>query len=148
MMTDFYSDDPKSKKTGFIPDKLYEIVERDELSEDVKIVSEIASRFLDLKDYSAQKPIVLLHTFTRLARMSPSALWTCLEILAGGRKLEQSLSEQGSEVAFSKQAIHQRRNRDLEKIESMLPEIAEAMKTILTRKPSRDDEKTTKIKKG
>lgn len=143
-MTDDYSDEPRSKKTGFIPDKLYEILERDELSEDVKIVSEIASRLLDLRDHSSQKPIVLLHTFTRLARKSPSALWVCLEILAGGRKLEQSLSEQGSEQSFSKQAIHQRRNRDLEKIESILPEIADAMRTILTRKSKSSDKNKAK----
>ena len=127
----------KSRKTGFIPDKLYEIVEREELSEDVKIVSELASRLLDLRDISPAKPIVLLHTMTRLARMSPSALWTCLEILAGGRSLEESLSEQGQKQAFSKQAIHQRRNRDLEKVESMLPEIAQAMRSILTRKETK-----------
>lgn len=142
-MTDPFSSEPRSKKTGFIPDKLYEIVERDELSEDVKVVSEIASRLLDLRDYSPQKPIVLLHTFTRLARKSPSALWSCLEILAGGRTLDQSLSEQGKEQSFSKQAIHQKRNRDLLKIEEDLPEIASAMRTILTRKstkPSKTNE--------
>ena len=138
-MTDYYSDEPKSRKTGFIPDKLYEIVERDELSEDVKIVSEVASRLLDLRDYNSQKPIVLLHTLTRLARMSPSALWACLDILSGGRKLEQSLSEQGSELSFSKQAIHQKRNRDLDKIESMLPEIGEAMRATMTRKSTNND---------
>ena len=135
---DTFSDEPRSKKTGFIPDKLYNIIERDEMSEDVKIVSEIASRLIDLRDLSPSKPIVILHIFNRLFRKSPSALWTCLEILGGGRVLEKSLTEQADEVSFSKQAIHQRRNRDLEKIEEILPEVAEAMRIILTNKGSQN----------
>ena len=145
-MTDLdpYSDEPRSKFTGFIPEKLYDIVEREPLEEDAKIVSELASRFLDLKEIDPRKPIVLLHVFSKLLRTSPSALWTTLEILAGGRGLGRSLSERGKEVAFSKQAIHQRQTRDLEKIEHLLPEIASAMKTILRRKESEEPKRKKK----
>ncbi len=139
-MTDLdpYSDEPRSKFTGFIPEKLYHIVEREPLEEDAKVVSELASRFLDLKEIDPRKPIVLLHVFSKLLRTSPSALWTTLEILAGGRGLGRSLSERGDKVSFSKQAIHQRQSRDLEKIEAFLPEIAKAMETILKRRGSEE----------
>ena len=51
---DFYSDEPRSKLTGFIPDKLYEVVERDPLPERTKIISELADRILELKEMSPQ----------------------------------------------------------------------------------------------
>jgi len=96
-------------------------------------VSELASRLLDLKEIDSRLPIILLHTFSKLMRVSPSGLWTCLEILAGGRDLDKSLSEKGKEVSFSKQAIHQRQQRDLARIQEILPEIAETMSAIMGR---------------
>ena len=128
----FYSDEPRSRLTGFIPDKLYDIVERDPLTETTKIISELSSRILELKEVDPRKPIILLHVLSKVSRTSPSALWAVLEILAGGRDLEKSLSERGKEMAFSKQAIHQKRNRDLEKLESVLPDIADSLRSILS----------------
>jgi len=131
----FYSPEPRSKMTGFIPEKLYHIVERDPLTEESKIVSELASRILELKEVNPRKPIVLLNVLARISRLSPSALWIVLEILAGGRDLEKSLSQKGKDLSFSKQAVHQKRNRDLEKLDTILPDIAEALKQIMTTKP-------------
>lgn len=128
---DFYSDEPRSKLTGFIPDKLYEVVERDPLPERTKIISEMADRLLELKELNPRAPIVLIHILGRVARSSPSALWIVLEILAGGRDMEKSLSDKGREMSFSKQAIHQKRSRDLMKLEEILPDIAESLKSIL-----------------
>lgn len=128
---DFYSDEPRSKLTGFIPDKLYEIVERDPLPERTKIISELADRLLELKELNPRSPMVLIHVLGRVSRTSPSALWIVLEILAGGRDLEKSLSDKGKEMSFSKQAIHQKRSRDLAKLEEILPDIAESLKSIL-----------------
>ena len=128
---DFYSDEPRSKLTGFIPDKLYEIVERDPLPERTKIISELADRLLELKELNPRSPMVLIHVLGRVSRTSPSALWIVLEILAGGRDLEECLSDKGKEMSFSKQAIHQKRSRDLAKLEEILPDIAESLKSIL-----------------
>ena len=128
---DFYSDEPKSRMTGFIPDKLYEVIERDPLPERTKIISELADRILELKEMSPRTPTVLLHALGRVSGASPSALWLVLEILAGGRDLEKSLSDRGREMSFSKQAIHQRRARDLAKLEEILPGVADSLKAIL-----------------
>lgn len=132
--SDPYDLTPKSKLTGFIPDKLYDIVEQDPIDDKTKVVSELASRLLDLKEIDSRLPIVLLHSFQKLLRISPSGLWTTLEILAGGRGLDKSLSERGKEFSFSKQAIHQKQQRDLTKISEQMPEIAEALSQILGRK--------------
>ena len=128
---DFYSDEPRSRMTGFIPDKLYETLERDPLPERTKVISELADRVLELKEMNPRAPILLLHILGRVSKSSPSALWLILEILAGGRDLEKSLSEKGREMSFSKQAIHQRRARDLAKLEEILPGVAESLKSIL-----------------
>lgn len=128
---DFYSNEPRSKLTGFIQDKLYQVVERDPLPERTKIISELADRLLELKELNPRSPMVLIHVLGRVARSSPSALWIVLEILAGGRDLEKSLSNKGREMSFSKQAIYQKRSLDLAELEEILPDIAESLKPIL-----------------
>jgi hypothetical protein len=128
---DYYSDEPRSKLTGFIPDKLYDIVERDSVSDETKVICEISSRLLELREYNSIKPIQFIHILARIARISPSALWVVLEILSGGSDLEKSLSERGKEMSFSKQAIHQKRKRDLQMLNDKMPELAETIKSIL-----------------
>lgn len=145
MDQDYYDLKSKSKVTGFIPDKLYEIVERDPLPDDTKIVSELADRFLELKEINTRKPIILLHLLGKVARTSPGALWIVLEILSGGRDLDKSLSEKGKEKSFSKQAIHQKRNRDLAKLDETMPEVAKVLRTIICpgsiNKPSKEGDR-------
>ena len=53
---DFYSDEPRSRMTGFIPDKLYETLERDPLPERTKVISELADRILELKEMNLGHP--------------------------------------------------------------------------------------------
>lgn len=101
------------------------------MPERTKIISELADRLLELKELNPRSPMVLIHVLGRVARSSPSALWIALEILAGGRDLEKSLSNKGREMSFSKQAIHQKRSLVLAKLEEILPDIAESLKPIL-----------------
>ena len=126
--------------TGYIPGKLYEELdhsghplEKEEQPEDVKIVAEIASRILDLRDHDRKKPIRLINQLMRLYRISPSCLWLACEILASHRLGGKSLSEQGEEQLVSKQAIHQEQARSLQKLEEIMPGIADQMRRILGR---------------
>ena len=138
-----YGGQSKSKLTGYIPGKLYEDIdhegrsfEQEETPEDVKIVSEICARLLELRDFDRRKPVRLLNQLSRLYRVSPSCLWIACEILAANRLAGKSLTELGAEMHFTKQAIHQEQSRDLEELERIMPSVAEQMRTILGRKKS------------
>ena len=126
--------------TGYIPGKLYEPLdysghplEKEEQPEDVKIVAEIASRILELRDHDRTKPIRLINQLIRLYRISPSCLWLACEILASHRLGGKSLSDLAEESNFSKQAIHQQQVRSLQKLEEIMPGIADEMRRILGR---------------
>ena len=133
--------------TGYIPGKLYEDLdhhghpfEEEDQPEDVKIVSEIASRILDLRDCGRQKPIRLLNQFSRLYRVSPSCLWLACEILGSNRQGGKSLTQIAKEHHFTKQAIHQSQNRDLEGLEHIMPGVTDQMRAILGRSSHEKDE--------
>ena len=130
---DTYSDEPRSKFAEFIPGKLYDIPVQAEIGEDVRIVSEIASRLLELREVDPRKPIRLLLQLSKVYRISSTCLWMVCEILASNRKGGKSLSEIGKETGISKQAIHQRQKRDLLKLKEIMPEIAEVVSIILGR---------------
>ena len=137
-MTD--SSKRQSRLTGYIPGKLYEELdhhghpfEMEDEPEDVKIVSEIASRLLDLRDEDRKKPFRLLNQFMRLYRVSPSCLWLALEILSSNRLGGKSLSDLGGEIGCSKQAVHQQQNRDLEALARIMPGVADQMSRTLGR---------------
>ena len=132
-MGDDYSDEPRSKFTGFIPGKLYEIADPAPLPESVRIVAEIAARLLELREEDPRKPVRLLSQLGRVYRISSSSLWIVCEILAANQAGGKSLAEIGEESFFSKQAIHQRQSRDLAKLREVMPEVAEAISTILGR---------------
>lgn len=126
--------------TGYIPGKLYEDLdhhghpfESEEMPEEVKIIAEISSRILDLRDHDRRKPIRLFNQFIRLYRVSPSCLWLACEILASNRLGGKSLSQIAKEMEVTKQAIHQEQARDLEKLEEIMPSVADQMRRILGR---------------
>lgn len=130
----------QGRLTGYIPGKLYEDLdhsghpmESEEMPEDVKIVSEIASRILDLRDHDRSKPIRLINQLIRIYRVSPSLLWLTCEILASNRLGGKSLSEIARESMVSKQAIHQEQERNLKKMEEIMPGISDQMRRILGR---------------
>ena len=126
--------------TGYIPGKLYEELDqsghpfvKEEQPDDVKLVSEIAARILDLRDLGIKKPIRLINQFIRLYRVSPNCLWLACEILASHRQGGKSLSDLAEESYFTKQAIHQSQVRDLQELERIMPGIADEMRRILGR---------------
>lgn len=128
-------DRTQSKYVRFIPDMGYDITEREDMPERTQITSEICVRLLELKDCDATSPILLMTKLLRLYRADPFCFWIAVEVLSGDRLQAKSLASLGREQMESKQATHQRQNRALATIEKVMPEVADALREILTRKP-------------
>ena len=80
----------------------------------------------------------------RLYRTDPFSMWIAVEVLAGDRLQAKSLASLGRDEKESKQANHQRQNRALSSLDKVMPEVAEALREILTRKPIKVNKKTKK----
>ena len=133
MPRDPYDSAPRSKFEGYIPGKGYDVQAGEPTPPAVAITSEIAARLLDLRDLDRRKPVRLLNQLLRLYRLAPAMLWAACEILAANRQGGKSLAEIGAEQNCSKQAVHQEQKRSLQRIAETMPEVAEAMATILGR---------------
>lgn len=128
----------QSKYVRFIPEMKYETTERDGVPERTQITSEICARLVELKETDATSPILLMTKLLRLYRADPFSMWIAVEVLAGDRLQAKSLASLGREEKESKQATHQRQNRALSTLEKVMPEVAEALREILIRKPMKE----------
>ena len=131
---DEYSDEPRSDREEFYPDKLYLIPNPDPPSAPAQIVSEISARFLDLKEVDRRLPIRIIYQLSKVWKISPSLFWVTFEILAANRKGGNSLTQIAIEEYVTKQAIHQERDRELNSLAQVMPEVAQTIETILKRK--------------
>ena len=131
---DEYSDEPRSDREEFYPDKLYLISKPDPPSAAAQIVSEISARFLDLKEVDRRLPIRIIYQLSKVWKISPSLFWVTFEILAANRKGGNSLTQIAIEEYVTKQAIHQERDRELNSLAQVMPEVAQTIETILKRK--------------
>ena len=131
---DEYSDEPRSDREEFYPDKLYLITNPVPPSEESQIVSEISARFLDLKEVNRRRPIKLLYQLSKIWKISPALFWVTFEILAANRKGGNSLTQIAVEEYVTKQAIHQERDRELNALAQVMPEVARMIESILKRK--------------
>ena len=131
---DEYSDEPRSDREEFYPDKLYLITNPVPPSEESQIVSEISARFLDLKEVNRRRPIKLLYQLSKIWKISPALFWVTFEILAANRKGGNSLTQIAVEEYVTKQAIHQERDRELNSLAQVMPGVAQMIETILKRK--------------
>ena len=131
---DEYSDEPRSEREEFYPDKLYLIPNPDPPSEPAQIVSEISARFLDLKEVDRRLPIRIIYQLSKVWKISPALFWVTFEILAANRKGGNSLNQIAVEQYVTKQAIHQERDRELNSLAQVMPEVARMIESILKRK--------------
>ena len=131
---DEYSDEPRSEREEFYPDKLYLIPHPVPPSEPSKIISEISARFLDLKEVDRRMPIRIIYQLSKVWKISPALFWVTFEILAANRKGGNSLAQIAVEQYVTKQAIHQERDRELSSLASVMPEVARMIESILKRK--------------
>ena len=127
-------EEPKAKFVAFIPELGYDIPEREDLHERTRITSEIAARLLELRLIDSTAPHLLMHKLVRVYRKDPFAMWLAVEVLAGDTFQGKSLSELGESNEESKQATHHRQNRALFALESAFPGVAEALRSILSRR--------------
>ena len=127
-------EEPKAKLVAYVPELLYEIPEREPIPEKTQVISELAVRLLELRETEPTAPILLMTKLTRLYRKDPFACWLAVEVLAGDNLQGQSLAELGRQEKESKQATHQRQHRALNAISSAMPEVADALRSILSRK--------------
>ena len=131
---DEYSDEPRSEREEFYPDKLYLIPNPVPPSEPSKIISEISARFLDLKEVDRRMPIRIIYQLSKVWKISPALFWVTFEILAANRKGGNSLAQIAVEQYVTKQAIHQERDRELNALAQVMPEVARMIESILKRK--------------
>lgn len=129
-----YNGEPRSQREQFYPDKLYAIPNPDPPTDAAQIISEISARFLDLKEVNRRFPIRLINQLSRVWKISPVLFWVTFEILAANRKGGNSLAQIALEQFVSKQAIHQERNRELQALARVMPEVAQMIETILKRR--------------
>ena len=136
MPKDVYDIQSGSRFESYIPGKGYDVSAPISTPDDVAIASEIAVRLLELRDVDRRKPMRLINKLSRLYRTSPALMWVALEILASNAQGGKSLSTIAEEHFFTKQAIHQDQQRELQILSDIMPELAYAISTILRRSVS------------
>ena len=133
---DAYGGEPRSKFVSFVPEMGYPVFEREETPDRTQVTSEIAARLLELRENDPTAPILLMTKLLRLYRIDPFSMWLAVEVLASDQLAGKSLAKLGQEEKETKQATHQRQNRALHAIEKTMPEIALALRSILSRQSS------------
>jgi lambda repressor-like predicted transcriptional regulator len=127
---------------SYVPEKLYQENAPTELSERTKIITEIAVRFLELKEEDGSAPIILLEGLLQLHNVSPDLLFTTLKILAGNSLAGVSLAQLAQEADCSKQNVHQTQKRHLKALHKTQPEVASVIAEILGRSNWKTAKKT------
>lgn len=99
-----------------------------EPSEQAKLISEIASRLLELYDDDKQKFNEFLTKLFEVHKTTKSGLILLLTVLTGSRDELKTYSQLATETGKSKQYIHAQRKRDLKKLKTLFPEIEKVLK--------------------
>lgn len=103
-------------------------------SEETKLVSEIASRVLELQETNPTKCSQFLDRLTKLQQQTETGFILVLQILSGSRAELESYSKQSIKAGKSKQYIHAQRRRDIAKIQKIFPEIAKVIQDSIWKK--------------
>ncbi len=98
-------------------------------SEEAAIVSEIAARFIELKQAtSAHRASAFISKLHALALVHPEAMWLVVSLLTGDlSEVTRSYADMGEEHGRTKQAEEQARSRALEGINRHFPHLAKAV---------------------
>lgn len=92
------------------------------------IVTEIAERLCELDELKVGASSDVIHRLSRLHTLSPQAYRLTLQLFHGDTSLLSSFATQGAARGVTKQAVHKELNGDLEKIETLFPELAHALR--------------------
>jgi predicted component of type VI protein secretion system len=100
-----------------------------ERSEEAAIVSEMAIRFIELKEAtSAHRAASLISKLHALSVMHPEALWLVMALLTGDlSQITRSYADIGKESAKTKQAVQQSIERSIKAINTHFPNLAVAI---------------------
>lgn len=102
--------------------------------ERTKLVSEIASRLLEFHGNDPENLTRFLDRLTQLQTQTQTGFLLVLQILSGSRAELDSYSTQSVTVGKSKQYIHAQRQRDIDKIKKIFPEIGKVLTESIWRK--------------
>jgi hypothetical protein len=92
------------------------------------IVSEIAERLCELDELKVGASSDVIHRLGRLHTLSPQAYRITLQLFHGDTTLLSSFATQGAARGVTKQAIHKELNGELDRIDTLFPELAHAIR--------------------